>query len=129
MPVSFPEPIFSEAVYPKTKADVDKLGTALSRLTEEEPTLRVSRDSGTGEIIISGLGETQIGVAAEKMQRKFGVVVDLSTPKVPYRETIMTSTKAEYKHKKQTGDTGSTGMSCWSWSLYLEAVVVSLSIR
>jgi len=109
VPISFPEPIFSEAVYPRTKADVDKLGSSLSRLTEEEPTLRMSRDSDTGEIILSGLGETQLGVAAEKMQRKFGVAVDLSRPKVPYRETITTSTKAEYKHKKQTGGHGQYG--------------------
>ncbi|MFC1933021.1 elongation factor G [Chloroflexota bacterium] len=108
-PFSFPEPIFSEAVYPKTKADLDKLGVSLSRLTEEEPTLRVHRDSDTGETILSGLGETQLGVAAEKMSRKFGVGINLETPKVPYRETITTSTKAEYKHKKQTGGHGQYG--------------------
>ena len=107
--VSFPEPSFSEAVYPKTKADLDKLGVALSRLTEEEPTLRVHRDSDTNETILSGLGETQLAVAAEKMLRKFGVGVDLKTPKVPYRETITTSTNAEYKHKKQTGGHGQYG--------------------
>ncbi|MFC2011016.1 elongation factor G [Chloroflexota bacterium] len=109
VPISFPEPTFSEAVYPKTKADLDKLGAALSRLTEEEPTLRVYRDSETNETILSGLGETQLEVTAEKMLRKFGVGIDLVTPKVPYRETITTSTKAEYKHKKQTGGHGQFG--------------------
>jgi elongation factor G len=108
-PVSFPKPIFSEAVYPKTKADLDKLGSALSRLTEEEPTLQVRRDTETNETIMSGLGETQLEVAAEKMQRKFGVSVNLEIPKVPYRETITTSTQAEYKHKKQTGGHGQYG--------------------
>jgi len=109
VPISFPEPIFSEAVYPKTKADLDKLGVALSRLTEEETTLRVHRENETGETILSGLGETQLEVAAEKMQRKFGVGVNLETPKVPYRETVTVPTKAEYKHKKQTGGHGQYG--------------------
>ncbi|MFC2056787.1 elongation factor G, partial [Chloroflexota bacterium] len=88
VPISFPEPTFSEAVYPKTNADLDKLGAALSRLVEEEATLRVRRDSDTGETVLSGLGETELEVAAEKMQRKFGVGINLETPKVPYRETI-----------------------------------------
>ena len=109
VPISFPAPTFSEAVYPKTKADLDKMGASLSRLVEEEPTLRVHRDSDTSETILSGLGETQLGVAAEKMQRKFGVGINLEVPKVPYRETINLSTKAEYKHKKQTGGHGQYG--------------------
>ncbi|MBI3931292.1 MAG: elongation factor G, partial [Chloroflexi bacterium] len=109
VPISFPEPAFSEAVYPKTKADLDKLGAALSRLTEEEPTLRLHRNSETGETILSGLGETQLEVAAEKVLRKFGVGIDLVTPRVPYRETLTVATKAEYKHKKQTGGHGQYG--------------------
>ncbi len=109
VPVVFPEPIFSKAVYPKTKTDLDKLGSSLTRLTEEDPTLRVRRDSDTIETIISGLGETQLEVAAEKMLRKFGVGVDLQTPKIPYKETIITTTEAEYKHKKQTGGHGQYG--------------------
>jgi len=108
-PTSFPVPIFSEAVYPKTKADLDKLGASLARLTEEEPTLSVRRDSDTGETILSGLGGTQLEVAAEKLARKFGVGINLETPRVPYRETITSSTKAEYKHKKQTGGHGQFG--------------------
>jgi len=108
-PVLFPKPVFGEAVYPKTKADLDKLGAALSRLGEEDPTLRVHRESDTGETILSGIGETQLEVAAEKMLRKFGVGVRLETPKVPYKETITTSAKAEYKHKKQTGGHGQYG--------------------
>ena len=108
-PILFPEPAFSEAVHPKTKADVDKLGVALSRLSEEDPTLRVHREADTNETILSGLGETHLEVAAEKMLRKFGVGVQLETPKVPYKETITISAKAEYKHKKQTGGHGQYG--------------------
>lgn len=108
-PIAFPAPVFSQAVYPKTKTDLDKLGSALSRLTEEEPTLQVRRDRDTGETVLSGIGETQLAVAAEKMQQKFGVSVNLETPKVPFRETITVATKAEYKHKKQTGGHGQYG--------------------
>jgi elongation factor G len=107
--VSFPSPVFSEAVYPKTKTDLDKLGSSLAKLVEEDPTLQVRRDTSTNETIISGMGDTQIEVAAEKMERKFGVSVNLETPKVPYKETITTSTSAEYKHKKQTGGHGQYG--------------------
>ncbi|MCK5577215.1 MAG: elongation factor G, partial [Dehalococcoidales bacterium] len=108
-PATFPEPVFSAAVNPRTKADVDKLGTSLARLSEEDATLRVHRDPDTGETIMSGLGDTQLEVAAEKMQRKFGVGVDLTTPKIPYKETITRPAKAEYKHKKQTGGHGQYG--------------------
>jgi len=108
-PILFPEPSFSEAVYPKAKADLDKLGTALSRLSEEDPTLEVRREADTGETILSGLGETHLDVAAEKMLRKFGVNVEMGTPKVPYKETITIPAKAEYKHKKQTGGHGQYG--------------------
>jgi elongation factor G len=109
MPIIFPKPIFREAVHPKTKTDIDKMGTALSRLSEEDPTLTVHRELGTGETILSGMGDTHLSVAAEKMQRKFGVNVELAIPKVPYRETITASAKAEYKHKKQSGGHGQYG--------------------
>jgi elongation factor G len=105
-PVAFPAPSYSLAVYPKTKADLDKLGTSLSRTSEEDPSLRVYRDTDTNETIISGLGETHIDVAAERMKRKFGVEVELVTPRVPYRETITGSSQADYTHKKQTGGHG-----------------------
>ena len=107
--VSFPAPVFSEAVYPKTKADLDKLGASLAKLVEEDSTLQVHRDTTTNETIMSGLGDTQLEVAAEKMERKFGVNVNLETPKVPYKETITVPTNAEYKHKKQTGGHGQYG--------------------
>jgi elongation factor G len=108
-PIEFPEPVFSLAVHPKTKADLDKLGASLTRLTEEDPTLQMRREADTNETILSGIGESQLEVAAEKMQRKFGVGVRLEIPKVPYKETITVSTKAEYKHKKQTGGHGQFG--------------------
>jgi len=105
----FPAPAFSEAVHPKTKTDVDKLGAALSRLADEDPTLHVHREADTSETILSGLGETHLDVAAEKMQRKFGVGIEMETPKVPFKETITTPAKGEYKHKKQTGGHGQYG--------------------
>ena len=108
-PILFPEPAFSKAVQPKTKADLDKLGAALSRLSEEDPTLKVHREADTNETILSGLGETHLEVAADKMLRKFGVSVELEMPKVPYKETITVPAKAEYKHKKQTGGHGQYG--------------------
>ena len=108
-PILFPEPALSEAVYPKTKADLDRLGAALSRLSEEDPSLEVRREADTNETILSGLGKTHLEVAAEKMLRKFGVDTELKVPKVPYKETITVPAKAEYKHKKQTGGHGQYG--------------------
>ncbi len=108
-PLVFPKPIFRNAVHPKTKVDIDKMGAALSRLSEEDPTLTVHRELGTGETILSGMGDTHLAVAAEKMQRKFGVNVELAIPKVAYRETITMAAKAEYKHKKQSGGHGQYG--------------------
>jgi len=107
--IEFQEPIFEQAVHPKTKADLDKLGTALSRITEEDPTLKIRREADTGETILAGLGETQLEVVAERMARKFGVNIELKTPKVPYKETITIAAKAEYKHKKQSGGHGQYG--------------------
>jgi elongation factor G len=108
-PVNFPQPNLSKAVYPKSKNDLDKMSTILPRLCEEDPTLTVRRDSDTAEIILSGLGETHLEAAAEKMARKFGVEVKLEPPKIPYRETILKKVTAEYKHKKQTGGHGQYG--------------------
>ena len=97
-----PEPPFNVAVTPKGKADVDKLGPSLHRIAEEDPTLIVHRDETTGETIISGMGETHVEVAAEKMKRKFGVEVDLHPPRVPYRETV--TTKVELGVHPQEAD-------------------------
>jgi elongation factor G len=108
-PLKFPEPIYGMAVYPKTKADLDKLGAALSRIADEDPTLKVQRDPDTGETVLYGMGETQVSVSADKMMRKFGVNVELTTPKVPYKETITAKANAEFKHKKQSGGHGQYG--------------------
>jgi elongation factor G len=105
-PLAWPIASYNLAVYPKTKADLDKLGTALSRTAEEDPSLHVHRDQDTNETIISGLGETHIEVAAERMKRKFGVEVELVTPRVPYKETVTTRRESDYIHKKQTGGHG-----------------------
>ena len=104
--IEFPLPSMSVAIHPKTKADLDKLGSALSRIAEEDPSLRVRREADTAETILSGMGEAHLEVVADKMQRKFGVSVRIETPKIPYKETVTTSTRVEYKHKKQTGGHG-----------------------
>lgn len=105
-PIRFPAPSYSVAIAPKTKSDVDKLGPALQRITEEDPTVVVQREPSTGETILSGIGDSHIDVTIEKMKRKFGVDVESHPPKVPYRETITATATAEYIHKKQTGGHG-----------------------
>ena len=107
--VDFPSPSYSASVHPKTKTDLDKMGPALQRLVEEDPTLRLSRDPSSGETILSGLGEPHVQIALDRMSRRFGVNVELGLPRVPYRETISAKTIAEYKHKKQTGGAGQYG--------------------
>jgi elongation factor G len=108
-PVTYPKPIFSAAISPKTKADLDKMGSALNRLVEEDPTLHVSREAETGETILSGMGESHVDIAARKLQQKFGVEITVATPKVPYRETITRTANAQGRHKKQTGGHGQFG--------------------
>jgi elongation factor G len=107
--VDFPSPSYSASVHPKSKNDLDKMGVALQRLVEEDPTLRLSRDPSSGETILSGLGEPHVQIALDRMTRRFGVNVELGLPRVPYRETILAKTLAEYKHKKQTGGAGQYG--------------------
>ena len=105
-PVAFPEPCYSAAVHPRSKADLDKMGSALSRIAEEDPTLRIHREHDTNETILSGLGDSHLEVSAEKMRRKFGVDLELTRPKIPYKETITAGGSSEYIHKKQTGGHG-----------------------
>ncbi len=102
-------PNLNFSIHPKTKADVDKMGTILSKVIEEDPSLILQRDMRTGETILSGYGEAQMDVTLSKMKNKFGLEAELETPKLPYRESITTPTKAEYKHKKQTGGHGQFG--------------------
>jgi len=107
--ISFPAPVFSASIEAKSKADLDKLGQALHRIVEEDPSLHVDRDPETSETILSGLGESHLQIVVERVQRKFGVDIALGEPKVPYRETITGSAKAEGRHKKQTGGRGQFG--------------------
>ena len=94
---------------PASKDDLDKMSMALSRIVEEDPTLHFSRDSNTSESLITGLGDTQIDVALEKIKRKFGADLRVKMPKVPYKETITKDTNSEYRHKKQSGGHGQFG--------------------
>jgi elongation factor G len=106
-PVSFPEPVFSASISPRTKADMDKMGTSLHHLIEEDPTLRMGKDPVSGQTILSGMGESHVQIAADRMKRKFGVDVNIGLPIVPYRETITSRVdRAHYRHKKQTGGHG-----------------------
>ena len=97
------------AVTPASKDDLDKMSMALRRIVEEDPTLHFSRDSNTSESLITGLGDTQIDVALEKIKRKFGADLRVKMPKVPYKETITKVTNSEYRHKKQSGGHGQFG--------------------
>jgi len=105
-------PVISYAIEPKTKADEDKIHSALHRMIEEEPTLESHRDDQTKEFIISGMGQVHLEVIVEKLKRKFGVDVVLKTPKVPYLETIRATAKVQGKYKKQSGGRGQYG-DCW----------------
>jgi elongation factor G len=107
--IEFPGSAYAAAVNPKTKADLDKMGQALHRLAEEDPTLHIGRDTVTGETIVSGLGEPHVQIALDRMTRRYGVNVDVGLPRVAYRETISAKTTSEYKHKKQTGGAGQYG--------------------
>ena len=108
-PVAFPMGHYPMAVNPKSSADLDKLSMALSRIVEEDPSLRLVREATTNESLFTGLGDTHLDIAVEKVHRKFGAELTLNLPKVAYKETITQIAKAEYKHKKQTGGHGQYG--------------------
>jgi elongation factor G len=107
--IVFPDPSLSVAIEPKSKGDEDKLGSALARLAEEDPTIKVEKNLETRELILKGIGETHLEILQEKLQRKFGVAVNTRVPRVPYRETIRKEIKVEGKHKKQSGGHGQYG--------------------
>ncbi len=106
------EPVISYAIQPKSKNDEDKIHGSLQRLMEEDPTLKLRRDDQTKELIISGMGQVHLEVTMEKLKRKFGVEVELKTPKVPFLETIRAAVKVQGKYKKQSGGRGQYG-DCW----------------
>ncbi len=102
-------PVISFALRACSKSDEDKIHTGLQRLVEDDPTLQITRDEQTHELILSGMGQVHIEVAVEKLKRKYGVSVELELPKVPYRETIKGKTKLQSKYKKQSGGRGQYG--------------------
>ncbi|MDD4466672.1 MAG: elongation factor G [Patescibacteria group bacterium] len=107
--ISFPEPVIKIAVEPKTKADQEKMGVALQRLAEEDPTFRVETDEETNQVLISGMGELHLDIIVDRMRREFGVEANVGNPQVSYRETITKEAVAEYKYAKQSGGRGQYG--------------------
>ncbi len=107
--IKFPEPVVSLRIEPKTKADQEKMGLALKKLSDEDPTFRVSSDQETMETIISGMGELHLEILVERMKREFNVTADVGQPQVAYHETILGSSEAEGKYIKQTGGRGQYG--------------------
>lgn len=107
--IQFPEPVISIAIEPKTKADQEKMGMALSKLAEEDPTFRVKSDEETNQTIISGMGELHLDVLVDRMKREFKVEANIGRPQVAYRETIQNTVEQEEKYSKQTGGRGQYG--------------------
>lgn len=104
-----PAPIFALAVSPESQADLDKMASSLTRITEEDPTLRLERNAETGELVLHGLGDIHVEMAIQRIARKFEVALTTSLPKIAYRETIMANADVDYKHKKQSGGSGQYG--------------------
>lgn len=111
-PLPLPTPLISYAIAPKSKGDEEKMSGALSRILEEDPSLKVGRDQQTKETIISGMGKVHLEVAVDRLKRRFGVEVVMKTPRVPYKETIRVPASVQGKYKKQTGGRGQYG-DCW----------------
>jgi elongation factor G len=107
--MEFPEPVISQAVEPKTKADQEKMGVALGKLAQEDPSFRVRTDEESGQTIISGMGELHLDIIIDRMKREFSVEANVGKPQVAYRETITKTVEHEYKHAKQTGGRGQYG--------------------
>jgi len=107
--IQFPEPTLMMAIHPKAKGDEDKIASGLARLQEEDPTFTVTRVTETGQTVVSGIGDMHLEIIASRLASKFGVGVELTVPKVPYKETIKGKADVEYKHKKQTGGRGQYG--------------------
>lgn len=107
--IVFPEPVISLRIEPKTKADQEKMGMALKRLSDEDPTFRIKADSDTGETVIMGMGELHLEILVDRMKREFGVEANVGAPQVAYKETITGSAEAEHKYIKQTGGKGQYG--------------------
>jgi len=108
-PIQFPVPVISFALEPKARGDEEKVGAGLARFVEEDPTFRVERNTETKQLIASGMGDIHLDVIVERLAKKFGVEVNLKTPRVPYKETIRRGAKKEGKYKKQSGGRGQYG--------------------
>jgi len=108
-PITFPEPVLAYAIEPKSRGDEDKIGTAMQRLREEDPSIGYGRDEQTHELLLSGQGQLHIEVTVAKLRRRFGVEVNLKPPRIAYRETITARVEAHGRHKKQTGGHGQFG--------------------
>jgi len=108
--IEFPTPVIQLAVEPRTKADQEKLGMAIQKLAQEDPTFRVSTDVDTGQTILSGMGELHLEIIVDRMMREFGVAANVGKPQVAYRETIRKTSEAEGRHVKQTGGHGQYGV-------------------
>jgi len=104
--MEFPEPVIEVAVEPKTKADQEKMGVALNRLAQEDPSFRVSTDNESGQTVIKGMGELHLDIIVDRMRREFKVEANVGAPQVAYRETIGRRAEVDYTHKKQTGGSG-----------------------
>ena len=104
--IEFPAPVIQLAIEPKTKADQEKLGMAIAKLVQEDPTLKVSTDPDTGQTILAGMGELHLEIIVDRMQREFNVGANVGKPQVAYRETIRQQAECDYTHKKQTGGAG-----------------------
>src|SRR5258705_2092533 len=104
--IDFPAPVIQLAIEPKTKADQEKLGMAIAKLVQEDPTLKVSTDAETGQTILAGMGELHLEIIVDRMQREFNVGANVGKPQVAYRETIRNTAEYDYTHKKQTGGSG-----------------------
>jgi Translation elongation factors (GTPases) len=116
VPMEQPVPVMEIAVAPKSQADEEKLSTALARAAEADPTLRIERRAETGETILAGLGDNHLEVTLARIARNYGVEVETSLPKIPYRETITATAQAEGKHKKQSGGRGQFGVAVVKFS-------------
>ena len=108
-PINSPQPCYTVALYPKSQADLDKMSNALSRIVEEDRTLRVSRDPETAEVLLSGMGESHLQIVVESIKRKYAVDLEARDPRVSYRETIRKKARANGRHKRQTGGHGQFG--------------------
>ncbi len=110
--ITFPDPVIHIAIEPKTKVDQEKMGMAMQKLAEEDPTFRIHTDEETLQTIISGMGELHLEIIVDRMKREFGVEANVGAPQVAYKETVRQSAEAEGKHVKQSGGKGQYG-HCW----------------